>query len=73
LRAQLHSLVAVLDCLGAQRQQHHAHDDLARLEAELDAALAQGDEPAVLASARRLATRQRSLVAAVDWSAVSGG
>jgi hypothetical protein len=27
----------------------------------------------VLASARRLAARQRSLVAAVDWSAVSGG
>jgi hypothetical protein len=73
LRAQLHSLLAVLECLEAQRVQQHAREDLGTLEAELNAALAAGDEPAVLASARRLAARQRSLVGAVDWSAVSGG
>lgn len=73
LRAQLHSLVAVLDCLSAQHVEQHVREDLGRLEAELAAALAEGDEPAVLAGARRLAARQRALVGAVDWSAVSGG
>lgn len=68
-RAQLHSLAAAIECLDAQRA---IDRDDAGVRSTLEAALAAGDEPAVIAAARQLARRDRSLIPAVDWSDVSG-
>lgn len=69
VRAQLYSLATAVDCLGAQGE---ASADPLQLRSALEAALAADDERAIIAAARKLARHDRSLIPAVDWSAVSG-
>jgi hypothetical protein len=70
VRAQLHALggvvrnVVLAPAPAAVREQ---------LEARVGAAMAAGDEPSAIAAMRELAALDRASVAAVDWSAASGG
>lgn len=69
-RAQLNALAALLRNLSSQA----APDSLRRpLEASIAAALEAGDEAGAIAAMRRLAALDRSVLAPVDWSAVTRG
>jgi len=68
VRAQLAALSALVRNLGDGPPPARAE-----LEAALDAALAAGDEAAVVAAARALARAERAAVVPVDWSAASHG
>ena len=70
VRAQLHALVPLLEHFDAQ-----APDPVARgeLEDAIDRAIADEDEPALIAAMVKLAALDRSAAGTVAWSAASGG
>jgi len=70
LRAQLNALGALLSNL-----ESHVASQEARvpLEAAISRAVQVDDEQGVIAAMRRLAAVDRAVLAAVDWSAVTGG
>jgi len=70
VRAQLHALVPLLEHLDAP-----APDPAARgeLEDAINRAIADEDEPAVIAAMVKLAALDRSAAGTVAWSAASGG
>ncbi|HEY2652111.1 MAG TPA: hypothetical protein VGI50_09335 [Solirubrobacteraceae bacterium] len=70
VRAQLNALAALLRNLGSQV----AADDLrGALEESIGAAIKAGDEAGAISAMRRLAALDRSVLASVDWSAVTRG
>ena len=70
VRAQLNALAALLVNLGA----HVAPDDArGPLEESIAAAIDAGDEAGAISAMRRLAALDRSVLAPVDWSAVTRG
>lgn len=70
VRAQLNALAALLGNLGS----HVASDDARRpLEESIAAAIDDGDEAGAISAMRRLAALDRSVLAQVDWSAVTRG
>jgi hypothetical protein len=70
VRAQLHALAALLGNLGSQV----APDDVrGPLEVAITAAIEVGDEAGAISAMRRLAALDRSVLAPVDWSAVTRG
>lgn len=71
LRVQLHSLAALVEQLGAQRDPRAAEP--AAVDAEIERALAAGDEQRAIAVARGIAAAERSRAVKVDWSAAAGG
>jgi hypothetical protein len=70
VRAQLNALAALLRNLGSQVA---ADDVRGPLEAGIAAAIEVGDEAATISAMRRLAALDRSVLAPVDWSAVTRG
>lgn len=70
VRAQLHALAGILDNLDVPPP-HAAQRDAAA--AAVASAMADGDEGAAIAAARRLAALDRAGLRHVDWSAASGG
>jgi len=70
VRAQLNALAALLLNLGSQVPS----DDVRRpLEQSIAAAIDAGDEAGAISAMRRLAALDRSVLAPVDWSAVTSG
>jgi hypothetical protein len=70
VRAQLNALAALLGNLGSQV----APDDArGTLEESIAAAVRSGDEAGAISAMRRLAALDRSMLAPVDWSAVTRG
>jgi hypothetical protein len=70
VRAQLNALAALLRNLGS----HVAPDDTrGPLEQSIIAAIEAGDEAGALSAMRQLAALDRSVLAPVDWSAVTRG
>ena len=70
VRAQLNGLAALLLNLGSQVPS----DDVRRpLEESMLKAIDAGDEAGAISAMRRLAALDRSVLAPVDWSAVTSG
>ncbi len=70
VRAQLNALAALLGNLGS----HVAPDDArGPLEDSIVAGIEAGDEAGVISAMRQLAALDRSVLAPVDWSAVTRG
>ena len=70
VRAQLSALSALLGNLGARAV---PVEERRPLEADVFAAIDSRDEGALIAAMRRLAALDRSVLAPVDWSAVTRG
>jgi hypothetical protein len=70
VRAQLHSLAAVLRNLGGEAA---GAEERLELERALAAAVAAADEPRAVAALRDLTRLNREAVGPVDWSAATGG
>lgn len=66
VRAQLHALAGILAVVDGPPPDGAA-------AAEIDAGIARGDEPAVVAAMTRLAALERDRVPTVDWTRASGG
>jgi tryptophanase len=71
LRTQLHAVAALVEHLDARPLGVVAESGA--LAREIDAAMAAGDEAAVIGAARRLASAERATVRPVDWTQVSSG
>jgi hypothetical protein len=70
VKAQLHSLAAVLRNLGGDGADADARLQLERAVAE---AVAEEDEARAVAALRELTSLNRAAVRPVDWSAATGG
>lgn len=70
VRAQLNALAALLSNLGSQVAPDDARGPL---EAAIVAAIDAGDEAGAISAMRRLAALDRSVLAPVDWPAVTRG
>ena len=68
IRAQLGALAALLTNLGRE-----STGDRGPLEMAIAAAMADGDEAALIDAMRRLAALDRAALAPVDWAAVTRG
>lgn len=66
VRVQLHALAGIVAALDAPPVGNDA-------TAELDAAIARGDEGAVVDAMRRQAARDRARVPEIDWTRASNG
>lgn len=70
VRAQLYGLAALLGNLSSEVASDDAHRPLER---SIAAAIDAGDEAGAISAMRRLAALDRSVLAPVDWSAVTRG